>query len=100
MYFIRDHDGYSERRSYEFEDVDVIALEGIYLLKRPIQPLYYQSVWIDCGFETALERVISRGQEGLPPEETTRDYNNIYNPAQEIHFQRDDPMGGGDFGGK
>ena len=51
------------------------------------------SVWIDCGFETALERAISRGQEGLPPEETTRDYNNIYNPAQEIHFRRDDPRG-------
>ena len=82
-----------ERRSYEFKDVDVIVLEGIYLLKQAFQPLYDLSVWIDCGFETALERALSRGQEGLPPEETTRDYNNIYNPAQEIHFQRDDPRG-------
>ena len=82
-----------ERRSYEFEDVDVIVLEGIYLLKQAFQPLYDLSVWIDCGFETALERALSRGQEGLPPEETTRDYNNIYNPAQEIHFRRDDPKG-------
>ena len=63
-----------ERRSYEFKDVDVIVLEGIYLLKQAFQPLYDLSVWIDCGFETALERALSRGQEGLPPEETTRDY--------------------------
>jgi uridine kinase len=82
-----------ERRSYEFEDVDVIALEGIYLLKPAYQPLYDRSFWVDCGFETALERAIARGQEGLPPEETTQDYRNIYNPAQELHFQRDDPKG-------
>jgi len=82
-----------ERCTYEFEDVDVIILEGIYLLKRSFQPLYDRSIWIDCGFETALERAISRGQEGLPPEETTRDYCDIYNPAQELHFERDNPKG-------
>lgn len=81
------------RRIYEFEDVDVIALEGIYLLKRPFQTHYDRSIWIDCSFETALERAISRGQEGLPPNETIRDYRTIYVPAQEIHFQRDDPKG-------
>ncbi len=81
------------RRIYEFEDVDVIALEGIYLLKRPFQTHYDRSIWIDCSFETALERAISRGQEGLPPNETIRDYQTIYVPAQEIHFQRDDPKG-------
>ena len=82
-----------ERRSYEFEDVDVIVLEGIYLLKREFQAHYDRSVWIECGFETALERALARGQEGLPPDETVRDYRDIYNPAQELHFQRDNPKG-------
>jgi uridine kinase len=82
-----------ERRTYEFEDVDVIVLEGIYLLKREFQAHYDRSVWIECGFETALERALARGQEGLPPDETIRDYRDIYNPAQEIHFQRDNPKG-------
>ncbi|MBC8280441.1 MAG: hypothetical protein H8E48_06620 [Chloroflexi bacterium] len=81
------------RRTLEFEDVDVILLEGIYLLKRGFQAYYDRSIWIECGFETALERAISRGQEGLPPEETIRDYRTIYAPAQEIHFQRDNPKG-------
>ena len=82
-----------ERRSYEFEDVDVIALEGIYLLKREFKPHYDRSVWVECGFETALERALARGQEGLPPDETVRDYRDIYNPAQETHSQRDNPKG-------
>ncbi len=80
-----------QRRVYEYEDVDVIVLEGIYLLKRDFRAQYDLSVWIECSFETALERAVSRGQEGLPPEETIRDYRTIYVPAQEIHFQRDDP---------
>ena len=79
------------RRVYEFEDVDVIVLEGIYLLKRVFQAYYDLSIWIECSFETALERAVSRGQEGLSPEETIRDYRTIYVPAQEIHFQRDNP---------
>ena len=85
------------RRSLEFDNVEVILLEGIYLLKRSFQSYYDRSIWIECGFETALERAISRGQEGLPPEETIRDYRTIYAPAQEIHFQRDDPKGVADL---
>ena len=54
---------------------------------------YLHSIWIECSFETALERAVSRAQEGLPPKETIRDYRTIYIPAQEIHFQRDNPKG-------
>ena len=76
---------------YEFEDVDVIVLEGIYLLKRAYQAHYDLSIWIECSFDTALERAISRAQERLTSEETIRAFRTIYFPAQEIHFQRDDP---------
>lgn len=76
---------------YEFEDIDVILLEGIYLLKRAFQAYYDLSCWIECSFDTALERAIARAQEGLPPAETIRAYETIYFPAQEIHFERDAP---------
>lgn len=79
------------RHIYEFEDLDVIILEGIYLLKRPFQAYYDLSVWIECSFETALERAIARAQEGLTPKATAEAYRNIYFPAQEIHFRHDDP---------
>ncbi len=72
---------------YEFEDVEVIVLEGIYLIKRALRGHYDLSIWIDCSFETALERAIARGQEGLPVQETIHAYRTIYFPAQEIHFE-------------
>ena len=79
------------RHTYEFADVDVILLEGIFLLKRAHRHHLDLSFWIDCTFETALERALARGQEGLSPEETVRGYETIYFPAQRIHLDRDSP---------
>jgi uridine kinase len=76
---------------YTYYDVDVIVLEGIYLLKRAYRRHYDVSLWIECSFETALERALRRGQEGLPPLETIQAYETIYFPAQCIHFAEDDP---------
>lgn len=78
---------------YDFSDIDVIVLEGIYLLKRAFRAYYDLSFWIECSFATALERAVVRAQEGLPPEETVAAFQRIYFPAQEIHFERDDPRG-------
>ena len=80
--------------TYDFCEVDIIVLEGILLLKRELRAQYDFSVWIDCPFETALERAIVRNQEGLSVEELVREYNTIYFPAQKIHLQRDDPKSG------
>jgi uridine kinase len=79
------------KQLYAFDDVDAIVLEGIYLLKKGLRRHYDASIWIECSFETALERALARGQEGLPAEDTIRAYRTIYFPAQEIHFAEDDP---------
>lgn len=76
----------------EFRNVDIALVEGIYLLKRPFQARYDISFWVDCSFDTALERAIARAQEGLPPDQTVRAYQTIYFPAQRIHFRRDRPQ--------
>jgi uridine kinase len=80
------------RHIFDFKEVDVIVLEGIYLLKRAFLHYYDWKMWVECSFETALERALQRGQEGLPPEETVRAYQTIYFPAQEIHFRVDEPQ--------
>jgi uridine kinase len=80
------------KHTYEFEDLDIILLEGIYLLKRPFQAYYDLAVWIECSFDTALQRAIARAQEGLTAKATTEAYRTIYFPAQEIHIRRDDPQ--------
>ena len=80
------------RHTFDFKEVDVIVLEAIYLLKRAFLHHYDWTMWVECSFETALERALQRGQEGLPPEETIRAYQTTYFPAQEIHFRVDEPQ--------
>jgi uridine kinase len=82
---------------FRYEDVDVILVEGIFLLKRALRPTWDCALWIDCSFETALERALARGQEGLPPDATIRAYHTIYFPAQRIHFVRDEPRAAADL---
>ncbi|MGH7629919.1 MAG: hypothetical protein ACREOF_11180 [Gemmatimonadales bacterium] len=75
----------------------MVLLEGIFLFKRGLRAHYDLAVWLDCSLETALERALARGQEGLPPDETIRVYETIYFPAQQVHFERDDPRGSADL---
>src|SRR5262249_9656863 len=79
------------RHEYRFEDIDIILLDGIFLLKQDLRGYFDLSFWVDCTFETALERALQRGQEGLPPEEARRDYDPIYCPAQRLPLARANP---------
>lgn len=85
------------KQTYEFEEVDVIVLEGIYLLKRAYRRHFDLTFWIDCTFDTALERAVQRGQEGLSAADTVHAYQTIYFPAQRIHFARDNPRAAADL---
>lgn len=77
--------------TYEFKDIDIILFEGIFIFKKPWIDEYDLKIWVDCSFDTALNRALSRGQEGLGEEETIRDFQTIYFPAQRIHFEQDNP---------
>ena len=79
------------RHTYDFAQIDVVLLEGIFLLIPAYRKHYDLSFWVECSFETALERGVQRAQEGLPPAETIREFETIYFPAQRIHLERDQP---------
>lgn len=77
--------------SYDLDEVDVIVLEGIFLFKKELRESYDLAFWVECSFETALQRAILRNQEGLSEEEIIRDYQTIYFPAQKFHLIKDNP---------
>jgi uridine kinase len=85
------------RQRYDFHDIEILLLEGIFLFKPEYRDHFDLKVWVDCSFETALERAIKRGQEGLPPAETRRAFETIYFPAQRIHLARDKPREAADY---
>lgn len=80
---------------YQINQSDVIIFEGIFLLQDRFTFDY--SVWIECSYETALDRALKRNQEGLPKERIRSDYHTIYFAAQKIHLEADDPRSRCDF---
>lgn len=83
--------------TYDFQDVEVILLEGIFLLRRELRPRYDLAFWLDCPFDVALRRALQRNQEGASREEIIRDYMDLYFPAQELHLERDRPRTAADL---
>jgi uridine kinase len=82
---------------YQFTVVDVVLLEGIFLFKTEHQQRFDLRIWVNCSFQTALERAVRRSQEGLLPADTIAAYERIYFPAQRLHFERDMPCACADF---
>ena len=76
---------------YDFNDIDILLIEGIFLFKQELLNYYDWKIWIDCSFETGIYRAIERNSEKLSREQLIHDYNTYYYPAQIYHFQRDDP---------
>ena len=77
--------------TFEFADIDVILLEGIFLLRRDLRRRYDLAFWVECSFETALTRALTRNQEGRSEARLREDYARIYFAAQQIHMARDAP---------
>ena len=82
--------------TYLFANIDIILLEGIFIFKRAFVRHFDLRIWIECSFETALERAVARGQENLSPAATMSAYERIYFPAQRVHFETDDPISSAD----
>lgn len=82
---------------YDFKDVSVVLVEGIFLFKTQYRKYFDLAIWIDCSFATALARAIARAQEGLSPANTIAAYETIYFPAQRIHLVQDKPRENADL---
>jgi uridine kinase len=85
------------KHAYDYHDVSVVLVEGIFLFKPQYRKYFDLAIWIDCSFPTALARAIDRAQEGLSPANTIAAYDTIYFPAQKIHLAHDKPRENADL---
>ena len=50
-----DAKGNRRKHSYEFRRIDIVLLEGIFLLKRAYREHFDLTAWVECPFNIALE---------------------------------------------
>ena len=85
------------KHTYDFKDVGVVVVEGIFLFKPQYRQFFDLAIWTECSFPTALARAIDRAQEGLSRAKTIAAYETIYFPAQKIHLVQDKPRESADL---
>jgi len=89
----RDH-WYLHR--YEFRDVAVILLVGIFLLRRELRDRYDSAWWIEGSADAALRRAIIRSRAERDPDAVVADYQRLYFPAHRLHLASEDPRAAAD----
>lgn len=94
---VEETDSDYRKHTYDYKDVSVVLVEGIFLFKPQYRRYFDLAIWIDCSFPTALARAIDRAQEGLSPANTIATYETIYFPAQRIHLAQDQPRENADL---
>jgi uridine kinase len=78
--------------TYQYENPDILLIDGIFLLQERYLPFYDYKIWVDCSFEKGLQRAIERNIEKLDTDRLINDYLTFYYPAQRLHFEKDNPQ--------
>lgn len=94
---LRVHEDIADDVHYSLEHVDVVLLEGIFLLQPRFDAWYDLRLWVDCSFETALRRATARNAERLPLPDLLEEYAQVYHAAQRLHLAVDEPRRRADF---
>lgn len=91
-----DADEYYDH-TYSYRDIDFLLIDAILLFQEKYLPFYDYKIWIDCSFETGLQRALQRNVEKLDEETLKHDYDTYYYAAQRLHFEKDRPKESADL---
>ncbi|WP_415225254.1 uridine kinase family protein [Psychromonas sp.] len=78
---------------YDFSDIDIILIEGVYLLQEAYLDLYDYTCWIDSDFDAALARLAKQSNIEQSQEALLKTFELLIKPAGQYHIYTDDPQG-------
>jgi uridine kinase len=86
-----DEDAWEER-DFVVEPGAVVLLEGVFLFRPEVVPFLDLKIWLDIGFDDALERALVRDADAMGGPDGVRErYATRYFPGQRLHLERDRP---------
>jgi uridine kinase len=87
-----------DERAFVVEPGAVVLLEGVFLFRPDLAPLLDLKVWLEIGFDEALERALLRDAEAMGGPDGVRErYATRYFPGQRLHLERDRPREAADL---
>jgi uridine kinase len=78
---------------YNFENIDIILIEGAYLLQSAYLDLYDYSIWVESDFDAAFTRLKSQVNIEQSQGALVSLFEGLIKPAAQYHIYTDDPQG-------
>lgn len=78
---------------YNLEDIDIILIEGVYLLQESYLDLYNYTIWVESDFDAAFTRLDSQVDIEQSQEALVNLFEGLIKPAAQYHIYTDDPQG-------
>ncbi|MEI6896367.1 MAG: uridine kinase [Psychromonas sp.] len=78
---------------YDLEKIDIILIEGVYLLQSAYLDIYDDSIWVQSDFDAAFKRLSSQMNIEQSQEALVNLFEGLIKPAAQYHILTDDPQG-------
>lgn len=78
---------------YNLENIDIILIEGVYLLQEAYLDLYNYTIWVESDFDAAFARLDSQVDIEQSQEALVNLFEGLIKPAAQYHIYTDDPQG-------
>lgn len=78
---------------YDLEHIDIILIEGVYLLQSAYLDLYDYSIWVKSDFDAAFARLSGQMNIEQSQEALVNLFEGLIKPAAQYHIYTDDPQG-------
>jgi len=81
---------------YDFEDIDIILIEGVYLLQESYLDLFDYTCWVESDFDAAFKRLSEQNNVEQSQEALVNIFELLIKPAGQYHIYTDNPQGNAD----
>lgn len=81
---------------YDFDGVDIIIIEGVYLLQEAYLDLYDYTCWVESDFDAAFVRLTEQNDIEQSQEALLNIFELLIKPAGQYHIYTDNPQGQAD----
>lgn len=78
---------------YDFKNIDIILVEGVYLLQQAFLDLYDYSCWVKSDFDAAFQSLAEQVNVEESQEALVNLFEMLIKPAAQYHIYADNPIG-------
>lgn len=79
--------------NYDLDNIDIILIEGVYLLQKAYLELYDYSIWVKSDFDSAFARLNNQFEAKQSYQALLNLFEGLIKPAAQYHIYTDDPQG-------